>query len=105
MGIVRFAMICDECGVRSEEYTPWTTCRECMRDVCKACDIAERRDEETNNTLCKKCFEELAITEFCPEHGEVKIIDDNGIYRCLHCERATSATMEEAIRYEAQDEE
>jgi hypothetical protein len=43
--------------------------------------------------------------EFCPEHGEVVTVEDEGVSRCPECERATSTTLEEAVRFESQDRE
>lgn len=47
----------------------------------------------------------MTTEEYCPEHGLVETEDDNGIDRCPECERATSATPEEAERFEHQDDE
>jgi hypothetical protein len=37
MVMVRFATKCDRCGKRSEEYTSWPSCRECLNDTCPDC--------------------------------------------------------------------
>jgi NMD protein affecting ribosome stability and mRNA decay len=56
MSIVRFAMLCDKCGRRSEEYGGWSSCRNCGEDVCPDCDVvAERTEDEANKTLCRDC--------------------------------------------------
>jgi hypothetical protein len=41
---------------------------------------------------------------YCATHGEVIPVDDHGIERCPICEKAASYSMEEARRYEKQDE-
>ena len=54
--IVRFATLCDKCGQRSDEYTAWPTCRECMEDVCHACYVTGSASEDENNrATCKSC--------------------------------------------------
>lgn len=56
MSMVRFATLCDKCGARSEEYSSWPWCKDCMRDICPACDIeSERTDDESHKTLCLDC--------------------------------------------------
>ncbi len=52
---VRFATICDRCGARSEEYSSFATCRECMDDVCPNCSI--NKDDETGKATCHQCLE------------------------------------------------
>lgn len=54
MSIVRFAMICDRCGERSAEYTPWSTCRDCGQDFCGQCSVDPSGDER-NLVTCLKC--------------------------------------------------
>ena len=55
--IVRFATLCDQCGKRSDEYTAFPSCVECMEDVCEQCathhDNADVDHPET--ALCHKC--------------------------------------------------
>ena len=58
MSIVRFAMLCDKCGKRSEEYTPWATCRECGMDFCPNCST-ENTEDESNRCICNECKEEI----------------------------------------------
>ena len=61
--MVRFATLCDRCQRRSEEYTAWPTCKECLEHICDRCDVASARTEdEHNETLCRNC-------QPC-EHGE-----------------------------------
>lgn len=55
MSTVMFATRCDHCEEKSEEYTWWPQCRECLADTCFDCDIESQRDEETNRTLCRDC--------------------------------------------------
>lgn len=58
MSMVRFAMLCDCCTKRSEEYGGWPSCKECGEHTCNACDIAkERTEDERGLTLCKECAE------------------------------------------------
>jgi hypothetical protein len=63
MSIVRFATICDGCGTRGPEYQAYLHCRECLDDVCPACDVAPERDEERGATLCARCAELQAALE------------------------------------------
>ena len=53
MSMVRFAMLCDQCGKRSREYGRWPECRDCSDDVCPDC--CHSSDEETSKGICKKC--------------------------------------------------
>jgi hypothetical protein len=56
MTMVRFATTCDHCGKRSEEYTAWPSCRNCLSDTCSACDVpTERSEDECNYTQCRIC--------------------------------------------------
>lgn len=71
MTMVRFASLCDDCDKRSEEYTEWNTCRECLRHICPDCAVPgsekeHSRDrshgdyteaEEWETVLCKACRE------------------------------------------------
>ena len=54
MSMVRFAMLCDKCGSRSDEYTGWPHCRECGEDVCPACSTNPSEDER-NLATCNEC--------------------------------------------------
>lgn len=64
MSTVRFATLCDKCGRRSEEYSSWPGCSECLADVCSDCDIpGERTEDERNQTLCKLCLADMAMME------------------------------------------
>jgi len=55
MSMVRFAMLCDQCGARSEEYGAWYTCTDCVEDVCTACIVTGSEDDETGKAQCKCC--------------------------------------------------
>lgn len=58
MTLVRFAMLCDRCRTRSEEYTAWPSCRSCMADTCHDCaqpGTTEGGDGERETVLCKAC--------------------------------------------------
>ncbi len=55
---VRFATICDHCGKRSEEYSSFATCRECLDDVCPNCSI--NKEDETGKATCHNCLEVAA---------------------------------------------
>ncbi len=59
MSMTRFAMLCDGCNARSEEYTPWATCRECQGDFCPNCS-SEHAEDENNLCICRSCKEELS---------------------------------------------
>lgn len=59
MSIVRFAMLCDKRGTRSEEYTPWATCRECGLDFCPKCST-EPTEDESNKCICLDCKAEVS---------------------------------------------
>jgi hypothetical protein len=61
MSIVRFAMICDHCGTRSPEYTPWLTCRECGDEVCNACIVPGSADDESGKATCLRCDEDARV--------------------------------------------
>lgn len=54
MSRVRFAMICDKCQRRSDEYSRWQTCVDCGDDVCKTC-AAEYDDDPPGHAICKTC--------------------------------------------------
>lgn len=57
--IVRFAVICDLCGTREEEYGPAPWCPECGRDVCRKCAVGY--DEETGRAKsCVQCVKGAA---------------------------------------------
>jgi hypothetical protein len=58
--MVMFAQLCDHCGKRSEEYTRWYDCRECMSDVCTECIVPNSEDDETGRATCKRCAAEAA---------------------------------------------
>lgn len=57
MSIVRFATLCDHCGRRSEEYSSWPSCRECLEDVCPSCSTNPSEDEN-NWASCFRCIAE-----------------------------------------------
>jgi len=48
-------VICDRCGTRSPEYTPWWSCVECMEDVCDECVLPGSGDDETGRAVCRRC--------------------------------------------------
>jgi hypothetical protein len=76
MSMVRFAMLCDRCGARSEEYTPWTTCKDCTEDICPNCDVeSHRTDDEANKTLCRNCHREQS-----QELGDVPHASDCAVW-------------------------
>lgn len=52
--IVRFAMVCDLCGVRQEEYAGYLSCRECLRHVCPKCAV-EYDPDPPGRAVCKDC--------------------------------------------------
>jgi len=59
MSMVRFAMLCDKCGARSEEYGYWATCRECGGDFCPKCST-EHTEDEANKCICNDCKAEAS---------------------------------------------
>ena len=64
MSRVRFAVLCDNCGQRSEEYGYFPVCFECQRDICPECGEMSFYDEERGRILCKQCYKEaLASNE------------------------------------------
>lgn len=66
MTLVRFAMLCDVCRKRSEEYTAWPSCRGCQRDVCYGCmaDGTKRGgDGDPESVLCLACTAEYGDDE------------------------------------------
>ena len=73
MSMVRFATTCDFCGWRSEEYTAWPSCRECLLHCCPRCaelgsgqehehDVSDElygtRAIHHESVLCRRCVEE-----------------------------------------------
>lgn len=61
MSVVRFAMLCDHCGSRSCEYTPWLTCRECGEEVCNSCIVPDSADDESGKATCLRCNEDTKV--------------------------------------------
>ena len=59
--MVMFATTCDACGVRSEEYTGWPTCRECQEDFCPAHQapgtFVDADVDQPETCLCVACNE------------------------------------------------
>jgi hypothetical protein len=54
--MVRFAHLCDGCGERSPEYTPWLMCTECGNDVCPDCASHVREPDGDRGTgVCPAC--------------------------------------------------
>lgn len=70
MSMVRFAQLCDRCGKRSEEYSYWYDCRECMEDVCTDCIVPGTEDDEYGDAMCKKCAAENPIADVPLEPAE-----------------------------------
>jgi hypothetical protein len=60
MSLVRFAMVCDKCKERQEEYAGYLTCRECMDDVCPKC-CAEYDADPPGRAVCLECAIEAAL--------------------------------------------
>lgn len=62
MSIVRFAMLCDLCEARSEEYTSWARCRVCLCDCCPSCatpgTTIDAELDSPESVICKLCAEE-----------------------------------------------
>jgi len=55
--LVKFATLCDKCNKRSEEYSPWFVCKECMGDFCDSdnCSSERTNDEGKMRCLCNDC--------------------------------------------------
>jgi hypothetical protein len=52
--IVRFAVVCDQCGKKGPEYQGGINCSECGDDICESC--AERFDyDPPTRGVCKRC--------------------------------------------------
>lgn len=76
MSVVRFAMLCDKCQRRSEEYSCWPSCRDCGEHTCDACDLASQRTEdERNETLCGECHERNEAEERWRTSGPQTLAD------------------------------
>lgn len=54
MSTVRFASICDKCGAKSEEYSCFPSCNECLEDTCWEC--CQESDDESLRCVCKECW-------------------------------------------------
>jgi hypothetical protein len=63
MTMVRFATLCDCCGARSEEYSAWPECAECMEDLCPNCyvpgSLSEGEGERRDRVMCHTCSVEV----------------------------------------------
>jgi len=59
MSVVMFAMLCDQCGKRSEEYGAWHTCVHCVEHTCGNCIVPGSDDDETGGAQCKRCAAEV----------------------------------------------
>lgn len=70
MTLVRFACICDRCKKRSEEYTAWPSCRECLDDICEDCLVTGTKTDadvdQPETCLCADC---CAMATVCSECG------------------------------------
>lgn len=59
MSLVRFAMLCDFCEARSEEYSSWPRCRLCLCDCCPSCaqpgTYFEADLDSPESVICKLC--------------------------------------------------
>jgi hypothetical protein len=59
MAVVRFATLCDRCRKRSEEYTAFPSCRECLDDICPDCaapgTTTDADLDSPATCLCKQC--------------------------------------------------
>jgi hypothetical protein len=66
MSMVPFATICDHerCDRRSDEYTRWPECRECMDEFCPFHQYpgSVKQDDYGRQTcLCLTCAAEIAL--------------------------------------------
>ena len=55
MALVKFAFICDLCGVRGQEYESYPHCIKCHSDVCPECFVEGSYDEESMTAICELC--------------------------------------------------
>jgi len=85
--LVRFAVICDQCGERGEEYGATYHCVECQDDVCLKC--CPDMDPETASGTCLKCkpspriYGSVIWCQKCEDYREVaRLIDDEACYVC-----------------------
>lgn len=56
MALVKFAFICDQCGIRGQEYQSYPHCIKCGDDVCLECCVAGSYDEESGTAICRPCL-------------------------------------------------
>lgn len=63
--MVRFATTCDHCAKRSEEYTAFPSCRECMDDICPECaepgTFTDPDVDRPSTCICHKCAVEMDL--------------------------------------------
>lgn len=55
MTLVRFAVTCDVCQTRGEEYAGANSCKGCDRDLCRACEEPGTADDEHGRAMCRDC--------------------------------------------------
>lgn len=60
MSLVRYAMVCDKCRVRQEEYAGYLSCAACGDDTCKKC-AAVYDPDPPGLCVCRACALEAAI--------------------------------------------
>jgi hypothetical protein len=64
MSIVMFATLCDHCGARSDEYSAWPSCRECLEDTCEQCYMpGSYTADERHECLCNRCAAEEHLSD------------------------------------------
>jgi hypothetical protein len=60
MSLVRFAMVCDKCHERQEEYAGYLSCSECGDDVCEeCCDVYD--PDPPGHAVCLECAIQEAL--------------------------------------------
>ena len=69
MTVVRFATTCDRCHERSEEYTAWPYCRDCLEDICPDCaepgSLIEADLDQPATVQCRRCLREVTGDGMC----------------------------------------
>lgn len=76
MTTVRFASLCDDCNMRSEEYTRWNNCRDCGHDICPSCAVPGTLKEVDRDWEGEEGIEaihyETVLCKACQKVGEAE---------------------------------
>lgn len=82
--IVKFATLCDSCGLRSKEYESWPTCRACDKDICHRCGFDTDENEGRGETTCKLCYAQSHGIAWPGGYALLNLMKDGGIL-CSDC--------------------